>query len=90
MIERATASRLAGDWRGACAAADVDITFELSEVADHCGDDVATALEDDLRHLAPDLLRWYLPRPLGGGPRSPRTGRSSWRATARRRPARTA
>ncbi|MFF3415971.1 ankyrin repeat domain-containing protein [Streptomyces sp. NPDC002698] len=66
MIERATASRLAGDWRGACAAANVDITFGLSEVADHCGDDVATALEDDLRHFAPDLLRWHLPRLLGG------------------------
>ncbi|MGQ4375162.1 ankyrin repeat domain-containing protein [Streptomyces sp. SAS_267] len=66
MIDRATASRLAGDWRGACAAANIDITFELSEVADHCGDDVATALEDDLRHLAPDLLRWHAPRLLGG------------------------
>ncbi|MFE1291217.1 ankyrin repeat domain-containing protein [Streptomyces sp. NPDC058751] len=66
MIERATAARLAGDWRGACAAAGVDIAFELSEVAGHCGDDVAAALEDDLRHLAPDLLRWHLPRILGG------------------------
>ncbi|MEU6273269.1 ankyrin repeat domain-containing protein [Streptomyces populi] len=66
MIERATASRLAGDWRGACAAANVDIGFDLSEVAARCGDDVATALEDDLRHFAPDLLRWHLPRSLGG------------------------
>ncbi|MFF3890002.1 ankyrin repeat domain-containing protein [Streptomyces sp. NPDC001914] len=66
MIERAAASRLAGDWRGACAAANVDVDFTLSEVAEHCGDDVATALEDDLRHLAPDLLRWHLPRILGG------------------------
>ncbi|WP_063762214.1 ankyrin repeat domain-containing protein [Streptomyces bicolor] len=66
MIERATERRLAGDWRGACAAANVDVTFDLSDVADHCGDDVAAALEDDLRHFAPDLLRWHLPRVLGG------------------------
>jgi hypothetical protein len=66
MIERAAERRLAGDWRGACAAANVDIAFDLSEVADHCGDFVATALEDDLRHFAPDLLRWHLPRVLGG------------------------
>ncbi|MFI6007865.1 ankyrin repeat domain-containing protein [Streptomyces sp. NPDC051243] len=66
MIERATERRLAGDWRGACAAANVDVTFDLSDVADHCGDDVAEALEDDLRHFAPDLLRWHLPRVLGG------------------------
>ncbi|MFF4537208.1 ankyrin repeat domain-containing protein [Streptomyces aureus] len=66
MIERATASRLAGDWRGACAAANVDIAFDLSEVGDRCGADVASALLDDLRHFAPDLLRWHLPRMLGG------------------------
>ncbi|MFE2298825.1 ankyrin repeat domain-containing protein [Streptomyces sp. NPDC059445] len=66
MIERAAAARLAGDWRAACAAANVDVAFTLSEVADQCGHDVATALEHDLRHLAPDLLRWHLPRILGG------------------------
>ncbi|MFI0965763.1 ankyrin repeat domain-containing protein [Streptomyces sp. NPDC021080] len=66
MIERATASRMVGDWRGACAAANVDIAFDLSEIAGRCGDDVAAALEDDLRHFAPDLLRWHLPRMLGG------------------------
>ncbi|MCG7210822.1 ankyrin repeat domain-containing protein [Streptomyces arenae] len=66
MIERATERRLAGDWRGACAAANVDIAFDLSEVAEHCGDDTAAALVADLRHLAPDLLRWHLPRNLGG------------------------
>ncbi|MET9087817.1 ankyrin repeat domain-containing protein [Streptomyces sp. NPDC004237] len=66
MIERATERRLAGDWRGACAAANVDIAFDLSEVAEHCGDDTVTALVDDLRHFAPDLLRWHLPRMLGG------------------------
>ncbi|MFE0510412.1 ankyrin repeat domain-containing protein, partial [Streptomyces sp. NPDC058964] len=66
MIERATERRLAGDWRGACAAANVDVTFDLADVTGHCGDDVGAALEDDLRHLAPDLLRWHLPRVLGG------------------------
>ncbi|MEU6507573.1 ankyrin repeat domain-containing protein [Streptomyces sp. NPDC046942] len=66
MIERATACRLAGDWQGACAAANVDVTFDLAEVAEHCGDDVAAALVDDLRHFAPDLVRWHLPRVLGG------------------------
>ncbi|MEU4035466.1 ankyrin repeat domain-containing protein [Streptomyces collinus] len=66
MIERATVRRLAGDWRGACAAANVHVALDLAEVAEHCGDDVAEALADDLRHLAPDLLRWHLPRLLGG------------------------
>ncbi|MGW2633418.1 ankyrin repeat domain-containing protein [Streptomyces chattanoogensis] len=66
MIERATERRLAGDWQGACAAADVDVLFDLSEVADHCGHEVAEELADDLRHFAPDLLRWHLPRMLGG------------------------
>ncbi|TVZ79706.1 ankyrin repeat domain-containing protein [Streptomyces sp. BK340] len=66
MIERATERRLAGDWRGACAAANVDVAFDPAEVAGHCGDEVAAALEDDLRHFAPDLLRWHLPRVLGG------------------------
>lgn len=66
MIERATERRLAGDWRGACAAANLDVTFDLAEIADECGDDVAALLTDDLRHFAPDLLRWHLPRILGG------------------------
>lgn len=66
MIERATERRTAGDWRGACAAAGVDVDIDLPEIAEHCGDDVAAALEDDLRHLVPDLVRWHLPRVLGG------------------------
>src|SRR5439155_21069378 len=41
MIERATERRLAGDWQGACAAANGDVLFDLAEVADHCGHDVA-------------------------------------------------
>ncbi|MEU8617798.1 ankyrin repeat domain-containing protein [Streptomyces sp. NPDC048623] len=68
MIERATEARLAGDWREACAAAAVDVPDELDpeRVADRHGPDVAARLADDLRHFAPDLLRWHLPRALGG------------------------
>ncbi|MFD7099925.1 hypothetical protein [Streptomyces xanthophaeus] len=66
MIEHATAHRLAGDWRAACATAAFDVTFDPADVASRYGACVAEALEDDLRHLAPDLLRWHLPRVLGG------------------------
>ncbi|GAA2625931.1 hypothetical protein GCM10010399_66750 [Dactylosporangium fulvum] len=51
MIRAATAARLAGDWRGACAAANIDV-----------GRDDFGLFADDLRHFAPDLLRWHLPR----------------------------
>ncbi|MEW2357995.1 ankyrin repeat domain-containing protein [Spirillospora sp. NPDC029432] len=61
MIERAAGLRLAGDWRGACAAAGVDVAFDLPGAAREYGGAVAAALEDDLRHLVPDLLRWHLP-----------------------------
>ncbi|WP_067832395.1 ankyrin repeat domain-containing protein [Actinomadura kijaniata] len=54
MIEKATRARLAGDWRGACAAAWFDVGPEL--------DAVPAEVEGDLRHLAPDLLRWHVPR----------------------------
>jgi hypothetical protein len=66
MIERATERRLAGDWAGACAAARVRVAFDLASVAREQGAEVADALHDDLRQLAPDLLRWHLPR-LGKG-----------------------
>lgn len=62
MVDQATERRLAGDWRGACAAANVDVTFDLADIADAHGDAVAAALEDDLCNFAPDLLRWHLPR----------------------------
>lgn len=62
MIEQATERRLAGDWRGACAAAGVDVAFDLADVSREHGGEVTAALEDDLRHFAPDLLRWHLPR----------------------------
>jgi hypothetical protein len=65
MIERAERHRRAGDWRGACAAAHVDVAFTLDGVAREHGSAVARRLSDDLRHLVPDLLRWHLPRGPG-------------------------
>ncbi|SEG80061.1 hypothetical protein SAMN04489712_1137 [Thermomonospora echinospora] len=67
MIERVAERRLAGDWRGACTAANIDITFDLAEVAAEHGRATAETLEDDLRHMAPDLIRWHLPRVDSGG-----------------------
>lgn len=57
MIERCTERRLAGDWRGACAAGRIDVAFTDAE---------AKPFEHELSELAPDLLRWHLPRALGG------------------------
>ncbi|MDF3144022.1 MULTISPECIES: hypothetical protein [unclassified Streptomyces] len=62
MIETATARRLAGDWAGACAAAGIDVDLHLRSVARDHGRDVAARVRADLRHLAPDLLRWHMPR----------------------------
>ncbi|MET7499894.1 hypothetical protein [Streptomyces microflavus] len=62
MIETATARREAGDWAGACAAAGVDIDFRLRTVARSRGRELAARIRADLRHLAPDLLRWHMPR----------------------------
>ena len=60
MITAATARRLAGDWRGACAAAHVDVELDPSVIARGDGGAVAARVEDDLRHRVPDLLRWHL------------------------------
>ncbi|GIE76439.1 hypothetical protein Aph02nite_23890 [Actinoplanes philippinensis] len=62
MIDRATERRLAGDWRGACSAADVAVDLDLSEINRRFGTAAAARIEEDLRHFAPDLLRWHLPR----------------------------
>ncbi|MGP3690397.1 hypothetical protein ACTVZO_37845 [Streptomyces sp. IBSNAI002] len=62
MIENATARRAAGDWAGACAAARIDVDFDLRAVRDSHGTLLATRLRADLRRLAPDLLRWNIPR----------------------------
>ncbi|WP_370120500.1 hypothetical protein [Streptacidiphilus sp. MAP12-33] len=62
MILTATARRSVGDWAGACAAARVAVDLDLRDVARRHGRELATALRADLRRLAPDLLRWHLPR----------------------------
>lgn len=62
MIGTATARRLTGDWAGACAAARVDVGFRSRALASVHGRDLASRIRDDLRHLAPDLLRWHMPR----------------------------
>ncbi|WP_255954662.1 hypothetical protein [Streptomyces odontomachi] len=62
MIETATARRSAGDWAGACAAAGVDVDLHLRTLARTHGRELVTRLRADLRHLAPDLLRWHMPR----------------------------
>ena len=62
MISAAAARRRAGDWAGACAVSRVDVDLHLPSVTRSHGAAVAAALRADLRHLAPDLLRWHLPR----------------------------
>ncbi|MGW6698213.1 hypothetical protein [Nocardia sp. NPDC055049] len=62
MIEAATARRLVGDWSGACAAAHVDLDVDLRTLARTHGRGFAARVRADLRYLAPDLLRWHLPR----------------------------
>ncbi|MFV0132120.1 hypothetical protein ACLGIH_02430 [Streptomyces sp. HMX87] len=62
MIETATARRRAGDWAGACAAAGIDVDLDLRGVARAHGRDLAARVRADLRRLAPDLLRWHMPR----------------------------
>ncbi|MFI9363751.1 hypothetical protein ACIG5E_22255 [Kitasatospora sp. NPDC053057] len=67
MIETATARRLSGDWAGACAAANVEIDFQLHRVTRTHGRELADRLRGDLRCLAPELLRWHLPRTAPDG-----------------------
>ncbi|AUG82195.1 hypothetical protein CFP65_7624 [Kitasatospora sp. MMS16-BH015] len=67
MIETATARRLAGDWGGACAAARFDLDLDLRTVAREHGRQLAAQVRSDLRVLAPDLLRWHLPRTAPDG-----------------------
>ncbi|MFK4269211.1 hypothetical protein [Streptomyces milbemycinicus] len=62
MIETATARRAVGDWAGACAAARIDVDFDLRAMRDRHGTDLVTHLRADLRRLAPDLLRWHMLR----------------------------
>ncbi|MGW4384617.1 hypothetical protein [Kitasatospora sp. NPDC004531] len=67
MIETATALRESGDWGGACAAARFDVHLDVRAVARAHGSELAGQLRSDLRHLAPDLLRWHLPRTAPDG-----------------------
>ncbi|MFI7337342.1 hypothetical protein ACIBUY_05305 [Streptomyces sp. NPDC050085] len=67
MIETATARRAVGDWAGACAAARIDVDLDLRAVARQHGTDLLHRLRADLRSLAPDLLRWHLPRTAPDG-----------------------
>ncbi|MFS8103952.1 hypothetical protein LFM09_43215 [Lentzea alba] len=62
MIESATARRAAGDWSGACAAARVDVDLNLRALGRTHGSQFVATVRADLRHLAPDLLRWHFPR----------------------------
>ncbi|CAG6398359.1 hypothetical protein NMG29_05365 [Streptomyces cocklensis] len=62
MIETATARRQAGDWAGACAAAGFDVDVTPRTVARTHGRELAGRVRTDLRRLAPDLLRWHMPR----------------------------
>ncbi|MFI0718569.1 hypothetical protein [Streptomyces sp. NPDC021224] len=62
MIDTATARRHAGDWAGACAAAGFDVDFTPRSLARTHGRELAARVRLDLRRLAPDLLRWHMPR----------------------------
>ncbi|MEU4625394.1 hypothetical protein AB0G04_36160 [Actinoplanes sp. NPDC023801] len=53
MITECGSARERGDWRAACAAARFDVDFD-PELAGEAAERAA--------HLAPDLLRWHLPR----------------------------
>ncbi|HST83189.1 MAG TPA: hypothetical protein VLL08_15750 [Kineosporiaceae bacterium] len=66
MIETAEARRRVGDWRGACRAAQVDVRLNLDALRHRYGSSLVGDLVTDLRSLAPDLLRWNLPRNLHG------------------------
>jgi hypothetical protein len=65
-IADAAAARRAGDWRAAAAFARTDVDVDLDALRERHGDAAVDAVEDDLRHLALDLLWWHLPRHTGG------------------------
>ncbi|MEE1786257.1 hypothetical protein PUR71_25640 [Streptomyces sp. SP17BM10] len=67
MIESATARRRTGDWAGACAAARLDVDLDLKAAARAHGRALVEQLRAELRRLAPDLLRWHLPRTAPDG-----------------------
>ncbi|WP_194906329.1 hypothetical protein [Catenulispora rubra] len=67
MIEAATARRSAGDPAGACAAALVDLDVDVAAITRWHGRETARLVVEDLHHVAPDLLRWNMPRALRDG-----------------------
>ncbi|MFF5340434.1 hypothetical protein ACH46L_07025 [Streptomyces althioticus] len=67
MIETATARRRSGDWAGACAASRVDVDLRLRDLTRTHGAGLTAHVRADLRHLAPDLLRWHMPRSAPDG-----------------------
>lgn len=66
MIEECTRAREAGDWRAACAAGRVDVVLDPAALRRRFGAALVEQVEGQLRSFAPDLLRWHLPRVLGG------------------------
>lgn len=62
MIAAAAQRRAVGDWRGACAAADVDVYLNPDDVRRRYGAAISEQLLAALRDLVPDVLRWHLPR----------------------------
>lgn len=60
MVLAATTARLAGDWRAACAAANVDAPIDLADVTRRWGRPTAERIEADLIGFAPDYLRLQL------------------------------
>ncbi len=61
VVAACTRLREAGDWAGACRAAGLTPAIDLAEVAKEFGGTAALRIAADLRRLAPDLLRVYLP-----------------------------
>ncbi|MFC4066330.1 hypothetical protein [Actinoplanes subglobosus] len=67
MIAECAEARSRGDWRAACAAGRIDVRDNLSgNLNDNLNENLSDNVGDLVVHLAPDLLRWHLPRALGG------------------------
>lgn len=66
MIDECAAARERGDWQAACAAGEVDVAFDERTLRAKVGQEQAERLAGQLAGFAPDLLRWHLPRALGG------------------------
>ncbi|WP_426509680.1 hypothetical protein ACPPVO_02400 [Dactylosporangium sp. McL0621] len=66
LVAAAASARARGDWRAAATLMPVTVDVDLAVVRARFGAGPADRLEDDLRHLALDLLWWHLPRHRGG------------------------